>query len=208
MGFERGDLKRGTRLFVLNFSRIWKSFAVLTSVPTFDFQPCNLIVTPIGFLGRFSFSPNFAQQTRFHGLFRSCLFSSKAWSACMKSHSTRSRSCILKAYLKCTENVFQFPGAMYNFSFLPKTKSPPCSHLSPISMRCSETYKTIFGGGSRIGAGRFRSYFDPPGAVGGRYGSGCFHFSSKSSVSLNNALCNLGSRTFFCASNNDLMYNA
>lgn len=27
----------------------------------------------------------------------------------------------------------------------------------------------------------------PPGAVGGWYGSGCFHFSSKSSVSLNNA---------------------
>lgn len=54
----------------------------------------------------------------------------------------------------------------------------------------------------RMGAGIFRSYFDPderyqifqiecsldkpPGAVGGRYGSGCFHFSSSFSVSWNN----------------------
>ena len=39
----------------------------------------------------------------------------------------------------------------------------------------------------RIVAGRLRSYLDPPGAVGGAYGSGCFHFSSKSSVSRNKA---------------------
>ena len=55
---------------------------------------------------------------------------------------------------------------------------------------------------SRMGAGMFRSYFEPderyqkfliersldkpPGAVGGRYGSGCFHFSSNFSVSWNN----------------------
>jgi hypothetical protein len=59
---------------------------------------------------------------------------------------------------------------------------------------------------SRIGQGRLRSYLEPtssvsmpyprperirirggcipPGAVGGRYGSGCFHFSSRASVSL------------------------
>ena len=60
---------------------------------------------------------------------------------------------------------------------------------------------------SRIGQGKLRSYLDPacsvspavsaagadmyprcsnepPGAVGGRYGSGCFHFSSSNSVSL------------------------
>ena len=54
---------------------------------------------------------------------------------------------------------------------------------------------------SRIGAGKLRSYLDPaiisfihpssrqsvyapPGAVGGRYGSGCFHFSKSASVSL------------------------
>jgi len=70
------------------------------------------------------------------------------------------------------------------------------------------SYRTMCGGGSRIGAGRFRSYLEPPGAVGAWYGSGCFHFSSKSSASLNTALCCLGSRMFLFASNNDRMYNA
>lgn len=55
---------------------------------------------------------------------------------------------------------------------------------------------------SKMGAGRLRSYLEPvsvsrvrgrsekvaksspPGAVGGRYGSGCFHFSRRFSVSL------------------------
>ena len=35
---------------------------------------------------------------------------------------------------------------------------------------------------SKFGQGRFRSYLLPPGAVGGLYGSGCFHFSNSSSV--------------------------
>lgn len=37
---------------------------------------------------------------------------------------------------------------------------------------------------SKLGHGRFRSYLLPPGAVGGLYGSGCFHFSNRSSVCL------------------------
>ena len=41
-------------------------------------------------------------------------------------------------------------------------------------------------GGGRSGAGIFRSYFEPPGADGGLYGSGCFHFCSNLSVSVNN----------------------
>jgi len=64
------------------------------------------------------------------------------------------------------------------------------------------------GGGSRIGAGKLRSYLDPPGAVGAWYGSGCFHFSSKSSASWKRALCCLGSRMFLFASKRDLMYRA
>lgn len=40
---------------------------------------------------------------------------------------------------------------------------------------------------SRFGTGKLRSYLDPPGAVGGLYGSGCFHFSSKASVSWKSA---------------------
>lgn len=36
----------------------------------------------------------------------------------------------------------------------------------------------------RSGAGTFLSYFEPPGAVGGMYGSGCFHFCSSFSVSV------------------------
>lgn len=35
---------------------------------------------------------------------------------------------------------------------------------------------------SKYGAGIFLSYLLPPGAVGGRYGSGCFHFSKRSFV--------------------------
>jgi hypothetical protein len=35
---------------------------------------------------------------------------------------------------------------------------------------------------SRRGDGKFRWYLLPPGAVGGLYGSGCFHFSSSASV--------------------------
>lgn len=36
---------------------------------------------------------------------------------------------------------------------------------------------------SKLGQGKFRSYLLPPGAVGGLYGSGCFHFSSSCFVS-------------------------
>lgn len=35
---------------------------------------------------------------------------------------------------------------------------------------------------SKCGQGKLRSYLLPPGAVGGLYGSGCFHFSNNSSV--------------------------
>lgn len=42
-------------------------------------------------------------------------------------------------------------------------------------------------GGGRSGGGMFRSYFEPPGADGGLYGSGCFHFSRSFSVSVNNS---------------------
>lgn len=35
---------------------------------------------------------------------------------------------------------------------------------------------------SRMGQGKLRSYLLPPGAVGGRYGSGCFHCLRSSSV--------------------------
>lgn len=35
-------------------------------------------------------------------------------------------------------------------------------------MYVTSSYKIILGGGSRIGQGRLRSYFEPPGAVGGR----------------------------------------
>lgn len=65
---------------------------------------------------------------------------------------------------------------------------------------------------SKMGHGKLRSYLEPvysisnavsaaepemypgtrdapPGAVGGRYGSGCFHFSSKFSVSLMRSCC-------------------
>lgn len=97
---------------------------------------------------------------------------------------------------------------------------------------------------SRIGAGRLRSYFEPgirqhflaqrvilnvivpPGEVGGRYGSGCFHFSNKFSVSciricgekVSEALavdyfylhtrCCRGSVTCLFASKRDRMYRA
>ena len=40
-------------------------------------------------------------------------------------------------------------------------------------------------GGGRSGAGRFLSNFEPPGAAGGLYGSGCFHFTRSFSVSVN-----------------------
>jgi len=83
----------------------------------------------------------------------------------------------------------------------------PNDWIKPIST-VRNIYIVIWGGGSRIGAGRLRSNFDPPGAVGAWYGSGCFHFSSKSSASWNKALCCLGSLTFLFASNNDLMYSA
>lgn len=64
------------------------------------------------------------------------------------------------------------------------------------------------GGGSKTGDGIFLSYFDPPGAVGGTYGSGCFHPFSSFSVSESRALCCLGSVTWRFASNNDRMYRA
>lgn len=37
----------------------------------------------------------------------------------------------------------------------------------------------------KSGAGMFLSYLEPPGAVGGIYGSGCFHFANSFSVSVN-----------------------
>lgn len=73
-----------------------------------------------------------------------------------------------------------------------------------IRKRFKQNYNIIWGGGSRIGAGIFLSYFEPtpwikiceigksgrlygpPGAVGGLYGSGCFHLTSKASASWNN----------------------
>lgn len=72
----------------------------------------------------------------------------------------------------------------------------------------------------------FLSYLEPPGAEGGLYGSGCLHFISNFSVSVNSS-CSIGqhqyptsqrifARTFWClgsytflfASKQSLMYTA
>lgn len=78
---------------------------------------------------------------------------------------------------------------------------------------------------SVLGTGRLRWYLLPPGAVGGLYGSGCFHLSSNSSVSwmiacdqvrnssrprsthggMERTLCCRGCMTCLFASNSDRM---
>lgn len=67
-----------------------------------------------------------------------------------------------------------FGGAVLGVSFRSSVKSAGIAAL-PLHSR------------SRFGTGKLRSYFEPPGAVGGLYGSGCFHFSSKASVSWRSA---------------------
>lgn len=54
-------------------------------------------------------------------------------------------------------------------------------------------------GGGKSGGGMFLSYFEPPGAAGGLYGSGCFHFTRSFSVSVNsNCIGCQPARTEYC----------
>lgn len=67
------------------------------------------------------------------------------------------------------------------------TEPQPCDEVNHSCSKASYNLFTSSGdGGGRSGGGSFRSYFEPPGADGGLYGSGCFHFSSNLSVSTNN----------------------
>jgi hypothetical protein len=79
---------------------------------------------------------------------------------------------------------------------------PPWFYEYPVFAQCRGA------GGSSIGHGRFRSYLEPPGAVGAVYGSGCFHLSNASSASCRMTLNCRGSLTSRFASNNSRMLSA
>lgn len=60
----------------------------------------------------------------------------------------------------------------------PKLDRAGCAHIWSL-------YASVSISPSAAGPEKYPSRLDePPGAVGGRYGSGCFHFSNKPSVSL------------------------
>lgn len=59
---------------------------------------------------------------------------------------------------------------------------PPVVELRDSISQCLSIVPQIYCIRSSMCTGKFRSYLLPPGAVGGRYGSGCFHLTSNSSA--------------------------
>lgn len=74
---------------------------------------------------------------------------------------------------------------------------PLCSNSLHASRRHLPSHNPLtcsLVGGGKSGGGMFLSYLEPPGAAGGLYGSGCFHFTRSFSVSVNSNCigCQLG----------------